>query len=335
MTDASANHALTFQDLATAKSTLEALQNQVVIKVVLTRSPLSDQFRRFATDLAAASDKLQLIYLSNAEDGPPAIEIKPNLRYLALPCGRELSPFLNSLRFSSQKLTLLTARSVSALEDFITPTQVQVMISPACPYCPKVVGLVNQLALVNTYLEVSIIDVTLFSDFLESRDVRAVPSVLIDGQDQLVGDVTEELLVDRLVNSKPSASHAETFKRIVKAGDAKKLAGMMVGECDLYSGALELLADPDWSVRMGIMVVLEEVAERNSDLVQRAFPCLLKLLDRKEANLRGDAAYLLGRIGDASVLSHLKVLIGDATSEVAEAAQEAIQRIRERQFSAE
>ena len=335
MTDAYANHALTFQDLATAKSTLEALQNKVVIKVILTRSPLSDQFRKFTENLATLSDKLQLIYLSNEEDGPPAIEIRPNLRYLALPGGPEFSPFLNSLSLYSEELTLLTSRSVSALEDFITPTQIKVMISPVCPHCPKVVGLVNQLALVNHYLEVDIIDITLFSNYVKSHDVRAVPTVLIDGQDRLVGEVTEELLVDRLVNIEPSAFHAETFKRIVKAGDAKKLAVMMVEDRDLYSGALELLADPDWSVRMGIMVVLEEVAERNPDLVQRAFPCLLDLLDHEEANLRGDAAYLLGGIGDASVLSHLEVLIADAASEVAEAAQEAMQQIRERQFSTE
>ncbi len=35
---------------------------------------------------------------------------------------------------------------------------------------------------------------------------------------------------------------------------------MMVADGDLYSGSLELLADPDWSVRMGLMVVLEGVA---------------------------------------------------------------------------
>jgi hypothetical protein len=55
---------------------------------------------------------------------------------------------------------------------------------------------------------------------------------------------------------------------------------MMVADGDLYSGSLELLADLDWSVRMGMMVVLEGVAERSPDLVQCAYPYILDLLAR-------------------------------------------------------
>jgi glutaredoxin len=333
MSHGSSKHTLTSQDLATAQNVLEALHNSVVVKVIATRNPLSDLFRQFAADLASTSDKLQPLYLAYDEDGSPGIEIMPNLRYLALPNGRELLPFLQSLILCAQGKVSLSTRSLSTLESFITPTRVEVMISPACPYCPKVVSLVNQLALASTYLQVSIIDVTLFSEHAESHGIRAVPAVIIDEQDPLVGIISEELLVDRLVNSAVSAFHPETFKRILKEGDAIKLAGMMVADCDLYVGALELLADSDWSVRMGMMVVLEEVAESNAKLVQPAFPYLMDLLDREEANLRGDAAYLLGRIGDASTLNRLKEVVADENSEVAEAAREAIQQIREREGS--
>ena len=333
MPHGSSKHTLTSQDLATAKTALEALQNSVVVKVVSTRNPLSDPFRKFAADLASISDKLQPLYLTYDEDGSPAIEIRSNLRYLALPGGRELSPFLQSLILSAQGKVSLSTRSLSALESFISPTRVEVMISPACPHCPKVVGLANQLALASPYLEVSIIDVTLFSGHAESHGIGAVPTVVIDEQEHLVGIITEELLVDRLVNRAVSAFHPETFKKIVKEGDAIKLAGMMVADCDLYDGALELLADSDWSVRMGMMVVLEEVAQSNAKLAQQAFSYLMDLLDHEEANLRGDAAYLLGRIGDASTLSRLEEVIADENSEVAEAAQEAIQQIRKRQAS--
>ena len=205
----------------------------------------------------------------------------------------------------------------------------------ACPHCPLVVGLVNQLALASSYLEVSIVDVALFPDYAQEYGVRAVPAVVIDGQDQLVGDISEEVLVDNLTNRDPSSFHPETFKKIIKEGDAGRLAGMMVAENELYSGALELLSDPDWSVRMGMMFVLEEVAGRSTDLVRTAYPTLLKLLDNEDANQRGDTAYLLGQIGDGSVLEELKVLLNDAHPEVAEAAREAVQQIKERQALAE
>jgi HEAT repeat protein len=55
------------------------------------------------------------------------------------------------------------------------------------------------------------------------------------------------------------------------------------------------------------------------------------MLEREDDNQRGDVAYLLGHIGDATVLGSLEVSLNDANTEVAEAACEAIQQIRERE----
>jgi len=193
-----------------------------------------------------------------------------------------------------------------------------------------VVTLVNQLALTSNYVEVTVIDVNLFADFAQKYNIRAVPTLVINGQDQLMGNISEDLLVDKLTSQAPSTFWPDSFKKIVKEGDAEKLAGMMVADGDVYRGALELLADSDWSARMGMMVVLEEVAMRSPDLVQRIYPYIVDLLDHGDANQRGDMAYLLGIIGNASVLESLKVLLTDTNPEVAGAAFEAIQQIQER-----
>ena len=331
MSDPSGTYTLTSQELETARSALQALKNPVVLKVNLTKDDLAKQFRQFIEPLATASRMVQAIYTTYLEDDPPTIEIKPNLRYMALPAGREMAPFLQTLIFRSQGETSLAERTLSRLATFITPMKIEVMVSPTCPLCPVVVGLVNQLALSSIYLEVTIIDITLFADFAQKYSIRAVPTLVIDGQEQLVGNISEDLLVDKLTNQSPSTFHPDSFKKIVKEGDAEKLAGMMVADADVYKGALELLADPDWSVRMGMMVVLEEVAERSPDLVQRVYPYLVDLLDHGDANQRGDVAYLLGIIGNGSVLGPLKMLLNDRNPEVAEAAFEAVQQIQERE----
>jgi glutaredoxin len=322
---------LTSQELETARSTLEALRKPAVIKVNLTNDDLSKQFRTFIEALATVSSKLQPIYTTYAESAPPTIEITPNLRYMALPGGREMPPFLRSLISRSNGKTSLAERTLSELSKFISPTKLEVMVSPTCPHCPIVVGLVNQLAVTSSYLEVTIIDITLFAEFARKYNIRAVPTLVIDGQEQLVGNISEDLLVDKLTNQSPAAFRPDSFRKIVKEGDAEKLAGMMVADGDVYGGALELLADPDWSVRMGMMVVLEEVAMRSPDLVQRAYPYLVDLLNHGDANQRGDMAYLLGIIGDGRVLDPLKMLLNDMNPEVAEAAFEAVQKIQERE----
>jgi glutaredoxin len=322
---------LTSQELETARSTLEALRKPAVIKVNLTNDDLSKQFRTFIEALATVSRKLQPIYTTYAESAPPTIEITPNLRYMALPGGREMPPFLRSLISRSNGKTSLAERTLSELSKFISSTKLEVMVSPTCPHCPIVVGLVNQLAIASSYLEVTIIDIILFAEFARKYNIRAVPTLVIDGQEQLVGNISEDLLVDKLTNQSPAAFRPDSFRKIVKEGDAEKLAGMMVADGDVYGGALELLADPDWSVRMGMMVVLEEVAMRSPDVVQRAYPYLVDLLNHGDANQRGDMAYLLGIIGDGRVLDPLKMLLNDMNPEVAEAAFEAVQKIQERE----
>ena len=322
---------LTSQELETARSTLEALQNPVVLRVNLTKDTLSKKFRKFIETLAAVSSKLQPIYITYPADDPPTIEIKPNLRYMALPGGREMAPFLQSLICRSRGETSLAERTLSNMANFITSMKVEVMVSPTCPHCPVVVALVNQLAMTSTYLEVVIIDITLFARFAQKYNIQSVPTLVIDGQQQLVGNISEDLLVDKLTNQSPATFHPDSFKKIVKEGDAEKLAGMMVADGEVYKGALELLADPDWSVRMGMMVVLEEVAMLSPDLVQSVYPNVVDMLDNGDANQRGDMAYLLGNIGNVNVLGPLNVLLNDKNPEVAEAAFEAIQKIQERE----
>ena len=51
-----------------------------------------------------------------------------------------------------------------------------------------------------------------------------------------------------------------------------------------------------------MMVVLEEIGTHRPELARRACPYLVTLLSHQDPNRRGDAAFLLGLIGDAKVL---------------------------------
>jgi HEAT repeat protein len=75
-------------------------------------------------------------------------------------------------------------------------------------------------------------------------------------------------------------------------------------------------------------VVLEEIGTHRPDLARRACPHLVALLSHQDPHCRGDVAFLLGLIGDEKVLERLEPLAEDGSPEVAEAAREAIKRIR-------
>jgi alkyl hydroperoxide reductase subunit AhpF len=127
---------LTSQELEIARSTLEALQNPIVIKVNLTKDALAKKFRNFIEALATVNNKLQPIFTTYAEDDPSTIEIKPNLRYMALPGGREMAPFLQTLISRSQGETSLAEGTLSRLTTFTLhfwPTSPRNIPSRPCP----------------------------------------------------------------------------------------------------------------------------------------------------------------------------------------------------------
>jgi len=319
---------LTSQELEMARELLHTLPRPLVLKVKQTSRPLSRIFTTLVGQLARLTDKLQPLYEFDAGAGSPFLEVKSNLRYFSVPTGPELAPFLQTLLTLSAGGSPLSRRTLSLLATLLIPTRLEAFIAPACPHCPALVALCSALALASSYLEVSIVDVTLFPEQAEERGIRAVPTLIINGVERLVGALGEEVLVDRCVKRELGALHSETFRRILKEGDARKLAATMVAAGEIPETALALLADHDWSVRLGMMVVLEEIGTHRPELARRAYPYLVTLLSHKDPNRRGDAAFLLGLIGDAGVLRGLEPLAEDGSPEVAEAAREAIKRIR-------
>ena len=319
---------LTSHELETARGVLQALPRSLVLRVKQTSRPFSRIFRTVIEQLAGLTDKLQPLYEFDAEAGAPFLEVKGNLRYFSLPTGLELAPFLQTLRILSGGGSRLSLRTLKMLETFLIPTRLEAFIAPACPHCPALVVLCSDLALASSYLEVSIVDVTLFPEQARERGIRAVPTLVINGEERLVGALEEVVLVDRFVNRELAAFHSETFRRILKEGDARKLAATMLAEGVIPGSALALLSDHDWFVRLGMMVVLEEISTHRPELARRACPYLATLLSHQDPNRRGDAAFLLGLIGDAKVLERLEPLAEDGSPGVADAAREAIKRIR-------
>ena len=239
------------------------------------------------------------MYEFDAEACPPFLAVKSNLRYFSLPTGLELAPFLQTLRILSAGGSRLSLRTLKRLETFLIPTRLEAFIAPACPHCPALVVLCSDLALASSYLEVSIVDVTLFPAQARERGIRAVPTLVINGQERLVGALGEEVLVDRFVNRELAAFHSETFRRILKEGDARKLAATMLAEGEIPGSALKLLSNHDWTLRLGMMVVLEEIGTHRPELAPRACPDLVTLLSHQDPSRRADAALFLGLIGDA------------------------------------
>jgi HEAT repeat protein len=89
----------------------------------------------------------------------------------------------------------------------------------------------------------------------------------------------------------------------------------------------ELIQDERVRVRLGVTALMEELRKIDPGHVMLAQDHLMPLLDHADAVVRGDAANLIGIIGDRTSLPRLKALLDDENGSVRIIAREAVQEI--------
>jgi hypothetical protein len=201
-------------------------------------------------------------------------------------------------------------------------------MGPQCPHCPAVIARLTPLAISNRNIRVSIIDCALFPEAAEGEKVQAVPTVVLDNGFRWTGPVRIEEILDVLIHRDPAALAPSTLERMLKEGGASRLASMMLEREEIFPAFLGLLASKSWPVRMGAMVVMEELAEKNPTLARRAIEPLWDRFDGADDAVKGDLLYVFGELKSPETLPRLReIQTGPFASDVREAAAEAIEKI--------
>ncbi|NLX18225.1 MAG: HEAT repeat domain-containing protein [Desulfobulbus sp.] len=89
-----------------------------------------------------------------------------------------------------------------------------------------------------------------------------------------------------------------------------------------------LLEDERYSVRIGVLVLLEELRHLRSDVLPLAVPGLISQLQHPIDWVRGEAASALGIIGSAEALTALRPLLSDSSAQVVEIVQDILEGSR-------
>lgn len=96
----------------------------------------------------------------------------------------------------------------------------------------------------------------------------------------------------------------------------------------LYEYVADLLKDERMRVRIGIIALIEALQKEEPEKVKKVLSSILPLLKDENAVVRGDAAYLLGIIGDKDAIPLLEEIAKDEDADVRLIVKEAIDDIR-------
>ncbi len=113
----------------------------------------------------------------------------------------------------------------------------------------------------------------------------------------------------------------------MEKGYLENIIDMFKHDESLYAFVGDLLTDERMRVRIGVIALLEALKKVEPEKVKKVVPLILALLNDENPVIRGDAAYLLGLIGDENVIPLLKELLNDEDANVRLIVKEAIDDI--------
>lgn len=171
--------------------------------------------RQLLEEVCALSDRVDLevidFYgdtegaLALGVDRIPAVLIgaagSDNVRYFGMPSGYEMQTLLDTITAaatSKSRLQIETRRQLKRLQEDV---HVKVFVTPGCHYCPAVAGLAHLMALESERVTADVIEVGEFPDLARAYNVMSVPKTVINDRVQFVGTVTEEAMVERVLQA--------------------------------------------------------------------------------------------------------------------------------------
>lgn len=308
----------------------EQLSGDITISLTESEHANYAAFKDFCDNLKDLVPNAKIKKDRDSRKEPPQIVIGNRLRYQTIPAGHELLPFLEALAAINSDPPAIDDSAKAHLAEDRLPATLTLFIAPQCTFCPAVVRQLFPLPLIDEKIQLIIIDGTLFPEMAETYKISAVPTLLIDEQFRWTGSVPLEEIIKTINTRDPMTLGTASLENILKEGRASHLAAMMLDGNKLIPSFYDLLVHEKWHIRLGAMVVMEEIADQNPALASEVVDFLWQQFHGRSDPVKGDILYTLGEIKDRRAQSWLEeVLAGDYNEEVHEAAQEALEKFNE------
>jgi glutaredoxin-like protein len=130
-----------------------------------------------------------------AKDGGEVRDL--GIRFLGIPSGHEFGTLINDILIVSKRDSGLDPKTREFLRSLDRPLQLQVFVTPTCPYCPRAVLLAHQMAMENPQMiRAEGVEAMEFPELASRFNVRGVPQTVINaGAGTVVGAVPEPSLL--------------------------------------------------------------------------------------------------------------------------------------------
>ncbi len=306
----------------------ERLSKEIQIELIETDHEKSPEMRQFCDELVQRIPKLIVKKEPGDPDEIPAIQVHNGLKYQAVPAGTEVGPFIEALQLVDLGTAQIAEKTATELAQIDLPTHLVIYVSPQCTFCPGAVQKLLPLLILNPHIRLTVVDAMHFSELAEKDNIQSVPTLILEDQFRWTGTFELDEIVEMMVNRDPSVLGPASLEMMLKEGNADQLTDMMLDKAEIFPAFYELLTHAKWPVRLGAMVVMEEIIEKNPDLAAQTINPLWQQFDKVDNRVKGDLVYILGQMSPSETMPLLEgILNGEYEAEVKEAAREALEKL--------
>lgn len=225
------------------------ISNPIEITVSVDGSAKAKELATLAQEVAELSDQITATVVESAEGRTPLMQIAPagvtpRVGFAGIPMGHEFTSFILALLQAGGHPAKEQPEVIEEAKSIDKPLNFEIYASLSCQNCPTVVQALNVFASVNPNVTATMIDGSLFKDEVEQRNIMAVPTVYLNGEEFSQGRMTLAEILNQ-VDSSAGEKQAEKISEkapfdvlVVGGGPAGAAAAIYTARKGIRTGVV-------------------------------------------------------------------------------------------------
>jgi len=170
------------------KAYLERVTQPIEIVASLDDGPKSKEMLELLHDAVEQSKLITLVERRDDDERKPSFSVGPRggearVRFAGLPMGHEFTSLILALLQAGGYPPKVEAEVIEQIRTLDVELNFETYISLSCHNCPDVVQALNLMAVLNPKIRHTMIDGALFQKEVEERQIMAVPTVYLNGEE--------------------------------------------------------------------------------------------------------------------------------------------------------
>ncbi|MGX6978029.1 alkyl hydroperoxide reductase subunit F [Vagococcus elongatus] len=183
------------------KQYLELLESDIVINLSVDDQASSKEMLAFVEEVAQLSPKITVAKVSL--ERTPSFSINnlqedSGITFAGIPLGHEFTSFVLALLQVGGRKPKIEENLIEQIKKINTPLKFETYVSLTCHNCPDVVQTLNIMSVLNPAVSHTMIDGKIFSEEVEEKNIFAVPTVYLNGEEFHSGRTSLEEILEKL-----------------------------------------------------------------------------------------------------------------------------------------